>query len=160
MKAPMVEIRIAEGTDAPAVASCLQGAFEPFRERYTPGAYGDTVPTVGELERRIREMTVLVAEDESGEAVGTIAYRVDDAGEGHLRGMAVLPAWQGTGVARKLLARAEEEMRTEGCRRVTLDTTEPLQRAMRFYERNGYRRTGVVSDFFGMALFAFDKRLR
>jgi len=42
---------------------------------------------------------------------------------------------------------------------VTLDTTRPLERAIRFYERCGYRATGVVRDFFGMPLFEYAKDL-
>ena len=64
--------------------------------------------------------------------------------EGHLRGMAVLPAWRGAGVAAALLAAAEEWLRSTGCKRVTLDTTLPLRATMKFYEKNGYRRSGTV----------------
>ena len=35
----------------------------------------------------------------------------------------------------------------------------PLQRAIRFYERNGYRPSGRVADFFGMPLFEYVKPL-
>jgi hypothetical protein len=42
---------------------------------------------------------------------------------------------------------------------VSLDTTEPLRRAMRFYERNGYQRSGKVTDFFGMTLIEYIKEL-
>jgi ribosomal protein S18 acetylase RimI-like enzyme len=42
---------------------------------------------------------------------------------------------------------------------VTLDTTRPLQRAIRFYERHGYRQTGRVSDFYGMELIEYAKEL-
>jgi len=38
------------------------------------------------------------------------------------------------------------------------DTTEPLRPAVRFYERNGYRASGRVTDF-GMPLFEYVKRL-
>ena len=91
---------------------------------------------------------------------GTIACNVVRAEEGHLRGMGVLPALRGAGMAAQLLSRAESELRSRGCTRITLDTTEPLQRAMRFYERHGYRRSGKVSDFFGMPLIEYQKILR
>jgi N-acetylglutamate synthase-like GNAT family acetyltransferase len=42
---------------------------------------------------------VVVATSKSGEVVGTIAYKVLEGGEGHLRGMAVHPEWHGTGLA-------------------------------------------------------------
>src|SRR5262249_48797032 len=74
--------------------------------------------------------------------------------EGHLRGMAVVPSSQGCGVSSRLLESIENELRRAGCSVVTLDTTAPLTRAIRFYERNGYVRSGVVSDFFGMVLHA------
>ena len=73
--------------------------------------------------------------------------------------MAVLPAWQGAGVAALLLDAAERELRAQHCSRVTLDTTEPLQRATRFYEKHGYRASGRVSDFFGMPLYEYAKVL-
>jgi hypothetical protein len=43
---------------------------------------------------------------------------------------------------------------------VTLDTTAPLVRAIRFYERNGYARSGAVSNFYGMQLYEYRKVLR
>ena len=41
--------------------------------------------------------------------------------------------------------------------RVTLDTTEPLQKAMRFYTKHGYAPSGRVADFFGMPLHEYVK---
>ncbi len=154
-----MRIRHAATTDIEAVRRCLVAAFEPYRARYTPGAFEDTVPTVEELAGRFREMTVLVAEDESGEIVGTIAHQLTRSGEAHLRGMAVDPRRQGSGIAERLLGAAERELNAQGCQRVTLDTTEPLQRAIRFYRRCGYEATGRETDFFGMALFEYAKSL-
>ena len=153
-----VTIRRATRADIPAVMDCLAAAFAPYQSRYTPGAYQDTVLTVEAAERRLGEMTVLVAEDASGGVVGTIAAAAY-AGEGHLRGMAVRPGQQGRGAADRLLHAAEAELQRLGCTRVTLDTTKPLERARRFYERCGYRATGVVRDFFGMPLFEYAKQL-
>ena len=136
--------------------ACLAAAFDPYRAGYTEGAFQDTVPTIAGVERRIREMTVLVALD-AARIVGTIAHAVVGPGEGHLRGMAVRPESQGRGVAERLLLAAEDELWQAGCSRVTLDTTLPLERAIRFYTRHGYRATGRVTDFFGMPLFEYEK---
>ena len=46
-----------------------------------------------------------------------------------------------------------------GCTRLTLDTTEPLQRAISFYRRNGFVTSGTVTDFFGMPLYEYVKAL-
>jgi len=80
-------------------------------------------------------------------------------GEGHLRGMAVLPDWHGSGVAAKLLSAIEAWLRSKGCKRITLDTTLPLKTAMRFYEKHGYHRSGKIADFFGMELVEYEKQL-
>ena len=73
--------------------------------------------------------------------------------------MAVLPEFQGLGIADGLLNAAEKELRAQGCSRVTLDTTRPLLRAMRFYTRHGYTRTDRLQSFFGMPLFEYEKQL-
>ena len=104
-------------------------------------------------------MSVFVAVTAGSQIVGTIACAVINAGEGHLRGMAVLPEWHGRGIAEKLLQSAEAELAARNCSRITLDTTEPLQRAMRFYEKHGYVASGRTTDFFGMPLHEYVKDL-
>lgn len=152
-------IRTADDRDAPQVAGCLAAAFAPYRRAYTAGAFADTVPSPAGMVERLARMTVLVAEDPHGTIIGTVAYEVLSDGEGHLRGMAVLPEHQGTGAAALLLQAAEHQLRRRGARRVTLDTTSPLQRAARFYERCGYTPTGERRDFFGMPLAEHAKEL-
>ncbi len=73
--------------------------------------------------------------------------------------MAVLPAWQGKGMAEALLQDAEAELVSRNCACITLDTTEPLQRAMRFYEEHGYRPSGRVTEFFEMRLHEYVKEI-
>jgi ribosomal protein S18 acetylase RimI-like enzyme len=155
-----ITIRQATIADVAGVLECLCAAFEPFREAYTDAAYTDTVLTEASLHGRLAKMTVMVAVNRSWKVIGTIAYEVSGDGEGHLRGMAVLPEIQGHGVADRLLERAEAELMKENCSRISLDTTEPLERAMRFYERHGYRRSGRTQDFFGMTLIEYLKLLK
>ena len=122
-------------------------------------AFLDTVLTSQTIKHRMKHMTLFVAENRDGQIIGTVACNLVTPEEGHLRGMAVLPSCQGGGVAQHLLERVEAELRTQKCVRITLDTTRPLQRAMHFYERNGFRPSGRVTDFFGMQLFEYVKRL-
>jgi GNAT superfamily N-acetyltransferase len=152
-------IRRASEQDADGILACLRSAFAPFESSYTPSAYADTVMSKEALLKRLAAMRLLVAINTAGELVGTIGCAREPGADGHLRGMAVIPELQGTGLARALLERAEAALRGLGCRRVTLDTTAPLQRAICFYERNGYRPTGVVRDFFGMPLYEYAKEL-
>jgi ribosomal protein S18 acetylase RimI-like enzyme len=154
-----ISIRSAVDNDAAEIVACLQAAFAPYREFYTPAAFLDTVLTPETLQDRLASMQVFVAENSSGQIVGTIACQVIGSGEGHLRGMAVSPNCQGSGISAQLLAHAEAELRRQHCTHVTLDTTEPLQRAMHFYEKFGFRRSGRISDFFGMPLVEYHKPL-
>lgn len=152
-----ISIRSATNNDAPQILACLHAAFALYRDFYTPEAFLDTVLTPETLQDRLARMQVFVAETSSGEIVGTIACQAIGRAEGHLRGMAVLPTCQGTGIAAQLLAHTEAELRCQNCARITLDTTAPLERAMRFYEKFGFRRSGRTSDFFGMPLFEYHK---
>jgi len=109
------------------------------------------------LAKRLQRMHVLVASS-VGEIAGTVAASLAD-GEGHLRGMAVLPECRGNGLAAELLFAIERWLKDHDCRRVTLDTTLPLHAAIRFYEKNGYRRSGRIAEFFGMPLLEYVKEL-
>ena len=162
----LFSIRRASHKDAAGILNCLAVAFEPYRQQYTPAGFRDTTLTAGTIQQRLATMSVYVAVDESDRSsvIGTISCSLveqhwEGGSEGHIRGMAVLPDWQGGGVAEQLLAAVEQELQACGCVRITLDTTEPLQRAIRFYEKHGYRASGKVSDFFGMPLFEYVKHL-
>ena len=151
------ELRKAAIGDVEAIVDCLRRAFEEYENAYTPGAFADTVPDANGIRRRLTEMCLIVAVAEN-KIVGTIGYSVHGT-EGHLRGMAVLPEWRGSGVASALLRNVENELRAGGCTVVTLDTTEPLERAIRFYERNQFVASGKVVNFFGMPLHEYSKLL-
>jgi ribosomal protein S18 acetylase RimI-like enzyme len=145
--------------DCAGILECLAMAFAPYRASYTPAALLDTILTPQTIGERLADMTVFVAKSNRGRVVGTIACKLQAREHGHLRGMAVVPQLHGSGIGQRLLETAEDELRKAGCTAVTLDTTEPLERAIRFYENNGYRRTGRVHDFFGMPLFEYSKTL-
>ena len=152
-------IRKARLTDADGILNCLHSAFQEFRSSYTTDAFLDTVLTLETLRERLKAMHLFIAVDEADQVIGTIACQVVGKDEGHIRGMGVLPGWRGTGVAAQLLRTAESHLRHSGCMRVSLDTTAPLRRAIHFYERNGFRPSGRVTDFFDMPLFEYVKTL-
>ncbi|HEX7157639.1 MAG TPA: GNAT family N-acetyltransferase [Edaphobacter sp.] len=154
-----VSVRRAQVEDSEGISRCLGVAFGPYRASYTAGAFADTVLTPEKVQERIATMSVFVAVDEAGDVVGTVGCFVVGDGEGHVRGMAVVPRLQGRRVADLLLAAVEKDLMERGCTRVSLDTTAPLEPAVRFYERNGFRASGKVVDFFGMPLFEYVKVL-
>jgi len=153
-------IRPALISDAEEIQACLRIAFGRFLDSYSREAFLDTVPTVENVRERFHTMSLFVAEDRERKVIGTIAWYLKSVEEGYIRGMAVLPEWQGKGVAQKLMATAEEDIRSRGCSRAALDTTDPLQRAIHFYEKQGYKRTSHIEDFFGMPLHEFAKELK
>ena len=69
-------IRRATAADVEGVVACLRAAFEPYRSRYTPGAFADTVPEAAAVRQRLADMSLFVAVGDGGEIVGTIACRV------------------------------------------------------------------------------------
>lgn len=159
MTATRYMIRRAGPENLPGVVACLAAAFERHRSDYTPDAFNDTVPDLEAMTGRFQHMAIFCASGQTKVIIGTIACVVTSPGEGHVRGMAVLPEFQGLGIADGLLNAAEKELRAQACSRVTLDTTRPLLRAMRFYTRHGYTRTDRVQNFFGMPLFEYEKHL-
>lgn len=154
-----ISIRRATAHHADGVLECLRAAFAPYEHHYSAAGYEDTVLTGDAFLLRLGEMAIFVALDFEGRVIGTIGCKKIGQTEGHLRGMAVRPECQARGIADRLLKFAEAELARQNCSRITLDTTEPLQGAMRFYERHGYRRSGAVRDFFGMPLIEYVKQL-
>jgi GNAT superfamily N-acetyltransferase len=94
-----------------------------------------------------------------GAVVGTVS--VVPRGESlYLRGMAVLPAARGRGLGEALLSRVEEFAAAHGYERLWLSTTPFLSRAIRLYERAGFRRSDDgPHELFGTPLFTMEKAL-
>jgi N-acetylglutamate synthase-like GNAT family acetyltransferase len=92
------QIRRATRGDAAGILECLRAAFDEYRKEYTQDAYLDTVLTPESLEMRLSNSAVFVALDCTPQVVGTVSVRQAYEREGHIRGMAVRPEWQGAGV--------------------------------------------------------------
>ncbi len=103
-------VRKATMDDATGILACVAAAFAPYRAQYTPDAFTDTGMTPDSVQQRLREMCLFIAVA-GGATVGTIGCQVKED-EGHLRGVAVLPDWQGAGVAPALLQAAEHEFQS------------------------------------------------
>jgi len=83
-----------QSNDAAGIIACLESAFAPYRDTYTPEAFDDTTLTPATIQVRLASMQVYVAITKSGEIAGTIACSsLADEEEGHIRGMAVHPDW-------------------------------------------------------------------
>ena len=81
-----------------------------------------------------------------GEAAGCGGVAFAD-GFAEVKRMYVRPGARGRGVARAILARLEDEARARGVARLTLETGDAQQAAMRFYERAGFGRCAAFGDY-------------
>jgi putative acetyltransferase len=91
--------------------------------------------------------------------VGTVSV-VPRGDSLYIRGMAVLPHARGQNVGELLLQHVEDFAHGQGFRRLFLSTTPFLSRAIRLYERMGFRRIDEgPHDLFGTPLFTMEKEL-
>ncbi|MBS3896426.1 GNAT family N-acetyltransferase [Silanimonas sp.] len=116
------------------------------------------VPEVLEHELRRLRSVVLIAERE-GTMLGC-AQVCDEGGTGHFGMFAVDPRQQGAGIGDALLHECEriagEDWRLPVMRMTVIDVRDEL---IAWYERRGYRRTGLKKPFpYGDARFGAPKR--
>jgi GNAT superfamily N-acetyltransferase len=153
-------IRQATMDDASAIQKVLLAAFEQYKDYYNQEAFFDTVLKNEKVRERLNNMKVYVAVDKTGKITATIGWQKIRDEEGHIRGMAVHPKRQGmNSPAKKLLTHVEAEAKSEGCKIMTLDTTQVLLRAHKFYKKNGYKETGKKTYWFGHIIYEFAKEL-
>jgi ribosomal protein S18 acetylase RimI-like enzyme len=151
-----VRLRLAQPSDAGAIAATLHAAFAPFEPQYTPAAFAATTPTAEQVRDRFQEGPVWIAE-QHGHVVGTVSV-VSRSGDLYIRSMAVHPAARGQGIGAQLLA-AVEAFAVPGYRRLVLTTTPFLEAAIRLYQQAGFRSTGEQADLFGTPLVWMAKEL-
>lgn len=152
------EMRLAGPGDAARIASVLSASFSEYKASYTPGGYAATVLDAGEIGGRFGEGPVWVA-SLAGEVVGTVSV-VDRGDALYVRSMAVVPAARGRRVGESLLRRVESYARERGRARLVLSTTPFLRRAIRLYEKFGFKRNGDgPHELAGTPLFTMEKIL-
>lgn len=103
------------------------------------------------------ETFLLVIEDAAGALIGgckgDIAFK-----SAHISELWVDEAYQGKGLGRQLLKRAETHVRERDCMRIHLETRSEAARAL--YEKVGYRVFGTLADYHdAQAFYYLEKRL-
>jgi putative acetyltransferase len=94
----------------------------------------------------------LVARDGDAKPLGCGGLRVLDAVSGEIKRMYVMPEARGTGVAIAVLRELETQARQRGLRTLKLETGIAQPDAIRFYEREGYRRVENFGPYRGAPL--------
>lgn len=94
-------------------------------------------------------VTVFVARDADGRAIGMGSLKEHGAGLGEVKRMFTLPAARGKRIGSLLVQRIEDLAREKGLTRLVLETGEApgFEPAWRVYERNGFDVCGAVLDY-------------
>ncbi|MDR6839983.1 GNAT family N-acetyltransferase [Pseudoxanthomonas sacheonensis] len=106
-----------------------------------------------------RERSLIVIAEREAQLLACV-HVAEDNGAGYLGMFSVKPDLQGGGVGKRLLAEAEriarDEWKLPAMRMTVIDIRDEL---IAFYERRGYRRTGITKPFpYGDERFGIPKR--
>lgn len=135
-----MNIRKAAQPDLDGVRDCARQAYA----LYVPRMGKEPAPMVADFAAQIRAGKLHVVELEGGELDGRVAGFVVLYPRGdhlHVENVAVLPAAQGKGVGKALLAFAEDEARRLGLPAVELYTNVKMTENQAFYPALGYVET-------------------
>jgi GNAT superfamily N-acetyltransferase len=153
----VVHIRRAKQRDAAAIELLIRESFREHEPAYTPEAFDIATPGKHEIENRIKEWAVWVAV-RANVIVGTVSAHSEGPAL-HIRSMAVHPSMRGQGIGKLLLERIEDFACANSYRRLLLNTTPFMDRAIRLYERFGFAFTGTEQNWFGTRLRSMTKQL-
>ncbi|VVT17464.1 GNAT family N-acetyltransferase [Rhizobium sp. EC-SD404] len=94
-------------------------------------------------------VTVFIARNEDGNAVGMASLKDHGQGLGEVKRMFTKPQVRGKRVGSALLQQVEQLARDRGIFRLVLETGEApgFEAAWRIYERNGFTQCGAVLDY-------------
>jgi N-acetylglutamate synthase-like GNAT family acetyltransferase len=132
-----VKIRTAQLDDAEDIARLVNAAFRP--ERFFIA--GDR--TNSEKVRDLLQKGKFVLAEEDGALIGCVYVEVRGA-RGYFGLLAIDPALQRSGVGSRLVAIAEDECRSAGCRFMDLTIVNLRTELPPFYQRLGYLENGTL----------------
>jgi ribosomal protein S18 acetylase RimI-like enzyme len=131
-----LRIRQATKADRPRLIPLINAAFAI--ETFLEGTRTD--------EERLAAMmakgSILAAEDGAGQLLGCVYAEVRGT-RGHLGQLAVDPAHQCSGLARRIVEAAEDHLRCQGCEAVEITVLSLRPELPPIYRRYGYVETGT-----------------
>jgi predicted N-acetyltransferase YhbS len=157
--ASTVAIRLAEPTDAAAIAKVLADAFGTFRDNYTADAFEAVTPNARVIVKRFDEGPQWVAEI-GNDIVGTVSVTTEPEGL-YIRSMAVSPTAQGRGIGHKLMDAVNRFADESDHERIFLYTTYFVPGVKRFYESHGYKwvRDTTAEEWYGTPGLEMERQL-
>jgi ribosomal protein S18 acetylase RimI-like enzyme len=159
-----LSFRAAEPTDIPDVVALVESAYRGDASRagwtteadFLDGRRTGSDDVLAQIERP--QSRILLAEQDG--ALLACAHVAVEDGTGYFGMFSVRPNLQNAGVGKTVLAEAEriarEEWMLAAMRMTVIDIRDEL---IAWYERRGYRRTGITKPFpYGDARFGIPKR--
>jgi ribosomal protein S18 acetylase RimI-like enzyme len=137
--APQIRFHLATAGDAPRLIPMINAAFSI--EEFLEGTRTDEARLAAAIEKG----SILMAEDDAGNLLGSVYFELRES-RGYVGMLAVDPAQQGRGLARKLMEAAEERLRAAGCGEVEIIVLNMRPELPPIYRRFGYVETGTM-DF-------------
>jgi ribosomal protein S18 acetylase RimI-like enzyme len=131
-----LRIRPAIAADRPRLIPVINSAFAI--ETFLEGTRTDD----DRLAAMMQSGTILAAENASGELLGCIYTEVHPS-HGYMGQLAVDPAHQRQGLARRLIAEAEQYLRSQGCPTVKITVLSTRPELPPLYRRFGFVETGT-----------------
>ncbi|HEY1693106.1 MAG TPA: GNAT family N-acetyltransferase [Polyangiaceae bacterium] len=138
--APKVTIRPVAAADVARVVEFVRTVLAEFGLRFGEGSKTDDELTRLPGSYADHGGAFWVAADDAGALFGTCGVFPVASAHYELRKMYLHPRSRGLGLGKRLLGEAVGWTRTRGGRAMVLDTTEQMERAIAFYEANGFVR--------------------
>ncbi len=129
-------IRLATTADVPVVAQIVDDAYR----HYIPRIGRPPAPMLDDHAARVADAVLWVIEE--GDAIGGVVVLLPEPDHLLLDNIAVVPARQGTGLGRRLLAFAEAEAERRGYSEIRLYTNALMTENQCLYAAIGYEETG------------------
>jgi putative acetyltransferase len=140
MAHPEVTVREVSAADVPLVIDLVRDVLAEFGLRFGEGSGTDEEVTRLPASYVDEGGGFWVAVDASDAIVGTCGAFPVGEGAFELRKMYLHLEARGTGAGQLLLDTCLGFVRSRGAKRIVLDTTHDMKRAIAFYERNGFVR--------------------
>lgn len=162
--APAITYRLATPADIDALILLVTSAYrgDASRAGWTTEADildGQRVDAEGLLGDLQRPRSVILLAEQAGQIVGC-CHLADEDGHGYLGMFAIAPTLQGSGLGKQLMARGEAMVQELwGLQSMQMTVINCRAELIAFYERRGYRRTGITKPFpYGDVRFGLPKR--
>jgi len=145
-------VRDAAASDAAAIVALVQSTYrgESSRRGWTTEADfldGQRIDAAAVLEILERPQSRIRLFFQAGELLAC-AQVMGEAGDGYFGLFSVRADCQGRGIGKQVLADAEKLVRDQWrCARICMTVIDVRDELIAFYERRGYRRTGIKKPF-------------